>query len=139
VRTPTSFPEYHLVYVNTKGTEDLIKDTVIYTWNDSTTLYLKASCIDTFGMGVNCTGVEWIINFGPPNNTETYIQQTERSGRDSQLTDSILLFTKGHSRFCDIKIHDYYENEYTCHWDVLFADFSTYDKHMHRCGCCDMC
>ena len=90
-------------------------------------------------MGVNCTGVEQIIHFGPPNDIETYIQQTGRGGRDGELVYCTLLFTKGQSRFCDTKIRDYYENEHNCRRDVLFADFSTYNKHIRRCGCCDIC
>ena len=30
-----------------------------------------------FGMGIDCTGVSKAIHFGPPDNTESYIQDVE--------------------------------------------------------------
>ena len=33
-------------------------------------------------MGVDCTGVNMVINYGPPRDTEEYMQALGRAGRD---------------------------------------------------------
>ena len=113
IGSPSSHPECSLVSVFTKGIEDLIKDSVL----EQITIPPHASklrlliCTIAFGMGVNCACVERVIHFGPPNDVETYIQQVGRAGRDNETSDCMLLLMKGQSRFCDTKMHAYYENE----------------------------
>lgn len=48
-------------------------------------------CTMAFGMGIDCTGVRRVIHFGPPDNTESYIQETGRCGRDGSHCEAILL------------------------------------------------
>lgn len=41
-------------------------------------------CTIAFGMDINCKGVHQVIHFGPSINTESYIQECGRAGRDGK-------------------------------------------------------
>ena len=64
-----------------KGTEDLVKDNIVLKLLNQLRVLI---CTAAFGMGLDCAGVERVIHWGPPNDVETYIQQTGRCGRSRQ-------------------------------------------------------
>ena len=43
------------------------------------------------GMGVNFKGVQNVLNFGPPKDMDTFVQQFGRAGRDVNNAMAILL------------------------------------------------
>ena len=43
-----------------------------------------------FGMGINCQSIARIIHWGLPSNTEEYVQETGRAGRDGSDAEAIL-------------------------------------------------
>ena len=45
-----------------------------------------------FGMGVNCPDVRQIIHWGVPEDTEIYIQESGRAGRDGKLACVLFFF-----------------------------------------------
>ena len=45
-------------------------------------------------MGIDCSGVKEVIHFGPPNGTESYIQETGRCGRDGITAYTTLLLKR---------------------------------------------
>lgn len=49
-------------------------------------------CTISFGMGVNCKGVQRIIHLGPPKSVEAYIQESGRAGRDGSQSKAVLLY-----------------------------------------------
>ena len=90
-------------------------------------------------MGVDCLGVERVIHWGPPNDVETYIQQTGRSGREGECSYCVLLIGKGQMRYCDQQMRLYCENKVECRRNVLFKDFRSYVSLGSVCKCCDIC
>ena len=74
-----SLPQYRLVNVYTKDTEEYIKSSVLAQCMHRCKLLFKVIiCTATFGMSLDCIGVNRVIYYGPPNDVETYIQQTGR-------------------------------------------------------------
>ena len=63
-----------------------------------------------FGMGVDCADVRQIVHVGMPDDTESYIQETGRAGRDDKPSLAILLNAKGRSHNPDDAIKDYVFN-----------------------------
>ncbi len=99
--------------------------------------YVKSAA--AFGMGVDCIGIERVIHWGPPSDTESYLQRTGRSGRNGELSYCIILFGKGMSRFVDKSMVEYCKNELKCRRDFLFQDFKCYNENRDRCIYCDLC
>ena len=79
-----------------------------------------------FGMGVDCPDVEQIIHLGAPNDTESYIQETGRGGRDGRLCLASLLVVNRNNLFRSQEIKDYQVNTSQCRRDLLFHDTDEY-------------
>ena len=126
VGSPAAILENRLVDIFCKGTEDQVKDNIICQITKPDSKLRVLICTAAFGMGVDCVGVERIIHYGPPNDIETYIQQTGQCGRNGQQSQCILLFGKGLKRYTDKQILAYCENETECRRNVLFKDFQLF-------------
>ena len=94
VTVSNSLPQHQLVNVFTKSTEDLVKDSVLHQFTDASSKLRVLICTAAFGMGVDCAGVTHVIHYGPPNDVETYVQQTGRAGRDGKESYCILLLAR---------------------------------------------
>ena len=51
-------------------------------------------CTIAFGMGVDCVNVYQIVHWGVASNVESYVQESERAGRDGQVACATLFFYK---------------------------------------------
>uniref|UniRef100_A0A1X7V704 Helicase C-terminal domain-containing protein n=1 Tax=Amphimedon queenslandica TaxID=400682 RepID=A0A1X7V704_AMPQE len=76
IGSPPSMLQNRSVDVFCKGTEDLVKDNIVSQITKSDSKLILLICSAAFGMEVDCAGVEMVIHWGPPNDLETYIQQT---------------------------------------------------------------
>ena len=140
IGAPISLPQCRLVDCFTKGTEEYVKDSILIQSTLPNSTLRLIICTAAFGMGIECVGVSRVIHWGPPNDVETYIQQTGRSGRSGQLSYCILLFGKGLRRYCDKQILAYCQNTSQCSRNILFHDFSSYTNTAEtKCCCCDIC
>ena len=63
-----------------------------------------------FGMGIDCRDVRTIINLGPPEDIDVYIQQTGRAGRDGAPARAILLWNQSNAQFIQQSMSDYCKN-----------------------------
>ena len=94
-----------------------------------------------FGMGVDCPDVRQVVHFGLPTDTESYIQETGRGGRDGSASLALLLYKSNKGRKIDKQFKEYLDNHTECRRDTLFKDIDNY-KHIdlgYRCLCCDIC
>lgn len=92
-------------------------------------------------MGVDCHDVRTIINLGPPEDIDVYIQQTGRAGRDGAPATAILLWNKMNARFIEPCMLEYCKNTVQCRRDFLFSDYDGYNpsNYSKTCSCCDVC
>ena len=93
--------KYHTVDMYIGETEPAIRDNLL------TGLHLNGSPIrvviatSAFGMGVDCSNIRQVIHFVSAEDTDTYIQETGRAGRDGLLACAILIINKGNNRYID--------------------------------------
>ena len=90
---PVSLSKFRLVEMFTSCTPIGVKDQIISSFTKETILSVVISTV-AFGMGINCCGVKKIVHFGPPDNVESYIQETGCAGRDGSLSHAIFLKKK---------------------------------------------
>jgi ATP-dependent DNA helicase RecQ len=45
-------------------------------------------------MGVNYAGLYQIINYGPPHEVDTHVQQSGRAGRDGKPSDAVRVYNR---------------------------------------------
>jgi len=86
-----------------KMAEDFIKKCVLEQCSKLDSCLRVIICTAAFGMGIDCVGVNCVIHYGSPNDIETYIQQTRRSGRDSRFSNYNSRGSK--CNCCDICAH----------------------------------
>ena len=79
-----------------------------------------------FGMGIDCPDVRSVVHLGPPDDTDLYIQQTGRAGRDGAPARANLLWNKLNARFVQQRMKDYCHNREICRRDFLFSDYNGY-------------
>lgn len=80
-----------------------------------------------FGMGVDCPNVGQ--DYGPPDDIESYIQETGRAGRDGRASLALLLRKSSKGRKIDKQFMEYMNNDTQCRRDTLFQDIDNY-KHL---------
>ena len=91
-----------------------------------------------FGMGLDIPDITQVVHVGLPAEIELNVQESGSSGRNGQLTQTILLRnTSTHSLRA---MREYASNTSECRRMVLFRTFIEFVRNqVHGCKCCDMC
>ena len=93
------------------------------------------------GMGLDFPDIRYVINFGPPNTIDQYVQQRGRVGRDGQSSKAYLVWHRKQLRTADAKMKHYVENTSDCRRKLLLQEFGwkplVLDTPLH--ACCDIC
>ncbi len=133
-----SLSRFRIVEMFTSCTDDSIKKQVVESFSQSSSL-LRVVCATTaFGMGVDCADVRNVIHLGPPEDMESYIQETGRAGRD-QKPSTALLLTKRVRIAIERTMLDYCKNTTICRRFLLFNRLEGYTHKPSLPNCCDIC
>ena len=74
---------FRLVDMFTSVTKDQQKDVIIGLFTKPSHLRVVVAMV-AFGLGINCPDVRQIFHVGMPVNLESYIQETNRAGRNGK-------------------------------------------------------
>ena len=132
---------YRMVDIFTSITDPNVKECILSLFQKVDHHLRVVISTVAFGMGVDCPNVRQVVHYGPPDDTESYIQETGRAGRDDHASLALLLRKSSKGRKFDKQFKDYIDNDTQCRRDTLFQDIDNY-KHLdlgHRCLYCDIC
>ena len=132
--------KFRLVDMFTAVTDTEVKLQIIDSFcNPSAPLRIVCATI-AFGMGIDCADVREVIHFGVPDDTESYIQETGRAGRDGRPSLAVIVPTSSANRKADKSMTAYQSNQLICRRDILFSDMDNYSHEDNgKCLCCDIC
>ena len=132
-------PQFRLVDMSHSCTDSVVKETISDLFTKKSHLRVVVATV-AFGMGIDCPDVRQVIHVGPPDDIESYIQETGRAGRDGKESLAALLLPKGVRHAMDMKMRHYVNNTDACRRNTLFSDFVGYKHDVHiACLCCDIC
>ena len=103
-------------------TDQVVKDTILASFQKVVSPVCVVVATVAFGMGVDCQNVRQVVHFGPPNDTESYIQETGRAGRDGCASLALLLCKSTPTRKPDKQFKEFIENSSECRRVYLFKD-----------------
>lgn len=138
---PAALQKYRLVDMFTSCTDSGLKDKIINSFTRPSALRIICATV-AFGMGIDCPDVRRIVHLGPPNDIESYIQETGRSGRDGKTAKAHLLLKKFRYKSVSPEMKAYCEAKSECHRHMLFKGMEGYSSEKHKVSpnhCCDMC
>ena len=132
-------PQFRLVDMFHSSVDIEIKESILLNFCKPSQLRIVISTV-AFGMGIDCPDVRQIVHLGPPEDVESYIQETGRAGRDGGHAVAVLLIVRGIRMInVDGNMRTYLESG-TCRRDMLFKDFvGYYHNSCTLCMCCDIC
>ena len=138
---PHEFPEHRIVDMDCKITHSSVQQFIVSSFTSSPEASPLRMVIVTvaFGIGVNCSGGKQVIDWGPTEDIENYVQETGRAGRDDQPACALLCCTKGLQRFADDEMQEYCDTTGTCRRKMLFSHFDGAITSCVGCLCCDVC
>ena len=132
-------PKYRLIEMYHSSTDPVVKETILDRFSVQSSLRVVIATI-AFGMGVDCPDIRQVIHLGPPNDTEAYIQETGRAGRDGRNSMAALLLIKGTRNLMDATLHNYCKNTTVCRRLSLFSGFEGFKPGaVPLYDCCDVC
>ena len=129
-------PQFRLVDMFHSSVDEEIKENILTSFSKPSQLRVVIATV-AFGMGVDC---RQIIHLGPPKDTESYIQETGRAGRDGEHAVAVMMIVKGVRMInVDVDMHKYIHSN-SCRRNILFKDFEGYFHNpCTPCMCCDIC
>ena len=134
------------MYTSCTAADEVTKSKILEQFTKPSQLRIVIATV-AFGMGIHCPDVYKIIHLGPPDDLESYIQETGRAGRNGETSHANLLKTKGCKRYIDENMLAYLENTERCRRQMLFSEIegcghstSIESTCIQRlCLCCDIC
>ena len=93
------------------------------------------------GMGMDFPNVRFVINYGPPNSLEQYIQQCGRAGRDGLPSTACLYYHGKQLRTAGSTMKKYALNTVICRRNLILDEFGQKDREPIEAthSCCDIC
>ena len=98
-----------------------------------------------FAMGMDVPNIRTVVHWGPPNDIESYVQETGRGGRDGKPATAVLYYNSRDIANCghvNEAMCSYCRNHMECRRLQLMKDFcesDAIDAPMVMHLCCDVC
>ena len=89
------------------GTASKIQEHVLSSLKDPESSVRIVIATTALGMGVDIKGLHWVINYGPRNNMESYVQAFVRAGRESKNSEALFWFHGQQLRLCEPETLDF--------------------------------
>ena len=118
-------PRFRVVDMYMSCTEQIVKEEIIKGFTHKGSVRILFATV-AFGMGIDCSTVREVIHLGPPSDTESYVQETGRAGRDGLPSLALLLLKPGLNRHSDTSMLKYMKNCTKCRRDLLFGNFDMF-------------
>lgn len=139
----TKTSENRMVAMYHSGTSPSIQEIVLASLNDPNGKVRIIIATTALGMGVDIKGLHRIINYGPPSDNESYIQELGRAGRDGKQSEALLMFHGRQLGHCTPEMLEYLKSS-TCRRSKLLELFdkgtlsrNNFPREKHLC--CDIC
>jgi len=87
----------------------------------------------TAGMGAHFVEVSYVINFGPPKDMDSFVQQVKRCGRHGTHAMA-MLFSSRHN-----VVKDYVNNKSSCRRQLILKMYNAKSPELKTHLCCDIC
>lgn len=132
--------KFRVVDMFHRYTDPEIKTSIIsgFTADTNSPLRIVIATV-AFGLGIDCSGVHHVIHIGPQDDTESYIQETGRCGRDGSLCRATLLLWKRKPRTLHDNMKAYILNTTRCRRYLLFENMEGYTYKKLDSTCFDLC
>ena len=111
ISEPKGYPnlaKLRVVDLYTACTHSAVKDIILKQFQQPQSVLGVIVATIAFGMGLDCPNVCRIIQWGPPEDLETFVQETGRAGRDGLPTTAKLFSAvRDSARHVDDKMKEY--------------------------------
>ena len=108
----------------TQCTKKEIKSQIVSQFTNPHSVLRVVIATTAFGIGIVCPNVHHIIHcMGPPEDIESYVQQTGRAGRDGKQSWASLYFSLSDNKYTAKAMMGYCTNVLLCRRQLLFMDF----------------
>ncbi len=85
---------FRLVDMYTACTTKSVKDAIVRGFCKSGGVLRVVIATIAFGKGIDCPDVRTIIHWGPSPDSESYLQETGRAGRDGRQSFAVLYYAR---------------------------------------------
>lgn len=95
-----------------------------------------------FAMGLDSPNIRKVIHWGPPSDTELYVQETGRAGRDGQYSKAVLYYNSrdiSKSSHVQESMKAYCLNTTECRRSMLMNQSPSFERPEVLHQCCDVC
>lgn len=136
-----NYVKYRVVDMYTHCTHQSVKKKILEQFTSPSTLRVIIATI-AFGMGIDCPDVRQVIHWGTPEDTEMYVQESGRAGRDGKFACALLMKNPRDldKRYTSKEMINYCVNKsHVCRRSMLFSDFPDCKGTSVGCMCCDVC
>lgn len=139
----TKTSENRMVAMYHSGTSPSIQEVVLASLSDPNGKVRIIIATTALGMGVDIKGLHCIINYGPPSDIESYIQELGRARKDGKQSEALLMFHGRQLHHCTPEMLEYLKSS-SCRRSKLLELFdkgtvSSHNFPREKHLCCDIC
>lgn len=122
-------------------TPDPVKETIKLEMNNPNGNVRILIATSAAGMDVNFSNLNQVINYGPPKDMDSFVQQIGRAGRDtSSIAMALLVYNGRQCRKLDIDMKLYINNDGKCRREILLRLYNAMpNNERYGHAFCDIC